>query len=103
MTQPKKRNVSKIVVLAMAAGTLITGVYGFGSKFEEFIRMARTPDGGGFALIPVLNYMFATAGFVCLFVWAMRNGMFKDIEGPKYDQLDRERELDRLDGIDWKE
>lgn len=103
MKPTPRHNWAKIVVLSMAVVIFLSGLYGFGSKFEEFIRMVRSTEGGRFALIPILNYLLASAGFVCLFVWAARNGMFKDIEKPKYDLLERERELDRKDGIDWEQ
>ncbi len=103
MTPKKTRNIARIVVITMGVVIFIAGVYGFGSKLEEFIRVARTTDEGGFALIPILNYFFATGGFICLFFWAARNGMFKDIEKPKHDLLERERELDRLDGVHWED
>jgi hypothetical protein len=40
---------------------------------------------------------------ICLLVWATRNGMFRNIEKPKYDMLDREEELDRLEGRPWSD
>jgi len=103
MTQGTKRNWPKIVVLSMAVFILAAGLYGFGLKFWDFIRTVRKDREGRFALIPILNYLLASAGFACLFVWAAKNGMFKDIEKPKYDLLERERALDLQDGIDWEQ
>ena len=55
------------------------------------------PDALGSFLIPVLNYLLVAAGFVCLLIWAVVNGMFRDVEGPKYTMLEHEQELDRLE------
>ena len=41
-----------------------------------------------------MNYLLASFGFLLLFVWAAANGMFHDIEGPKYTMLVNEDRLD---------
>jgi nitrogen fixation-related uncharacterized protein len=43
----------------------------------------------------VVNYLLASLGFFCLLMWAALNGMFRDLEQPKYNMLENERELDR--------
>ncbi len=105
MLTKKELNGPRITLIVMAVWIFIAGVYGFGSKFEEFIHLLSDPEfeEGRFALIPILNYILASAGFACMFVWAARNGMFKDIERPKFDLMDRERKLDQEDGIIWKD
>jgi hypothetical protein len=40
-------------------------------------------------------------GMLCMLAWAASNGMFRDIEKPKYDMLQREQELDERDGKPW--
>lgn len=100
-----KRRRARIVVVGMTVVIVIAGVYGFGSKLEEFVRALlddnRAP-GGEFVFIPVLNYFLASSGFVFLFIWAALNGMFRDIERPKYDMLERERQLDAEAGQPWE-
>ncbi len=98
----KKYKAPRVFLIVMAVGVFITGMYGFGSKLEQFIRAVIVENEADFTLIPVLNYMFAAAGFLCLFGWAAKNGMFKDLEKPKYDMLEYDRELDEVDGIDWE-
>ena len=46
------------------------------------------------AISPVVNYLLASVGFFFLFCWAIFNGMFGDIEGPKRAMLENERMLD---------
>ncbi len=101
----KKRKGARIVVVTMTIFIVVAGLYGFGSKLEEFVRAMsdenRAP-GGEFVFIPVLNYFLASIGFVFLFIWAALNGMFRDIEKPKYDMLERERRLDAEAGAPWE-
>lgn len=81
-----------------AALILIPGGYGFVEKFIQFARtLALGPDEGGFTIIPIMNYLVVTAGMVCLLMWAVMHGMFRDIEKPKYTMLEREAQLDLRD------
>lgn len=66
-------------------------------KLWEFAATAGREEMPGFALVSVVPYFAATAGFLLLAVWAFFKGHFKDIEGPKYDMLKREEELDRAE------
>jgi heavy metal translocating P-type ATPase len=74
---------------------LIPSCWGFGSKFLEFIAIYRGEVDGAFAVAPILNYLLASTGFLLLFFWAAMNGMFHDIERPKYTMLENEKRLGR--------
>ena len=80
-------------ILAIMA--LVPSLYGFGTKFLEFLALSRGDIEGVFALSPVCNYLLASLGFMCLMVWAALNGMFHDIERPKRTMLETEAWLDR--------
>ena len=82
------------LTLALAAGILLPSLWGFGTKFVELVRLAQGDAEGAFAIAPVTNYLLASSGFLLLFFWAAANGMFHDIERPKYTMLDNERRLD---------
>jgi hypothetical protein len=73
--------------------------YGFGGKLLELVRLVRESDSaaseGVFAVAPLMNYLLASAGFLCLLGWAACHGMFHDIEGPKETMLEHEEQLDR--------
>lgn len=69
-------------------------MFGFGTKFYELIRVFEGDPAGAFAVTPIVNYLLAGCGFLLLFAWAARNGMFRDIERPKYEMLENERKLD---------
>ncbi|MDW8342982.1 MAG: hypothetical protein RMM51_00650 [Verrucomicrobiae bacterium] len=83
------RLVSWLVVLAVAIGGA-TFLY----KLVEFANTATHEDMPGFALVSVVPYLTATFGFLLLAIWAFLRGHFRDIEQPKYDMLDQEKEYD---------
>lgn len=88
-------NRQKITTLVLAVAILIPSMYGFVGKFIEFYHVFRGQADGGFAIAPMMNYLLASAGFLCLFVWSTSNGMFADMEEPKLSMLEREQELER--------
>ncbi len=91
-----------IVVLLMAIAVLVPSLYGFGTKFLEFIALYRGDADGAFAISPILNYLFASAGFLFLFGWAALGGMFHDIEQPKITFLENEALLDQEANLPWR-
>ena len=97
MERPRERRVRFWLTSLFAIVILVPSLYGFGSKFVEFIHLYRGDVDGAFAIAPILNYLLASAGFLLALLWATANGMFNDIEGPKYKMLEREAELDRLE------
>ena len=86
--------VRRRVTLVLAVAILVPSLWGFGSKFLEFVALVRGDVDGAFAITPVVNYLLASLGFLCLFCWAALHGMFHDIEGPKYTMLENEGRLD---------
>ena len=77
----------KTNVIVMSLVILIPSMIGFVMKFSEFVNTFQDPD-GVFAITPMLNYLLATMGFFCMLIWATCNGMFRDIERPKYRMLE---------------
>jgi hypothetical protein len=94
---PRRQIVTTIV---FALVILLPSMYGFATKFREFIQIYRGEVDGVFAISPIINYLLASAGFFFLFCWAAAHGMFRDIERPKYDMLATERKLDEESGDD---
>ena len=86
--------------ITIVAGVLILipSMLGFIMKFPELMALTSGATGGetegGFAITPVINYLLASVGFLFLLLWAAMNGMFRDLEKPKYVMLENERELD---------
>jgi hypothetical protein len=74
---------------------LLPSLYGFGTNFVEFVALYRGDVEGAFAISPIVNYLLASLGFLCLFGWAVMRGMFRDVEQPKYMLLENEAGLER--------
>lgn len=66
-------------------------------KLERRHFTTTEAEDGGFAVAPILNYLFVSLGFLLLFLAAIAQGMFRDIEQPKRDLLVREQFLDDLE------
>jgi hypothetical protein len=79
----------------MTVCILVPSMFGFVAKFIEFVRAFRSDADGAFAITPILNYLLASLGFFCMLMWAAINGMFHDIEQPKYRMLQIEDELSK--------
>ncbi|HTN78003.1 MAG TPA: hypothetical protein VL096_22280 [Pirellulaceae bacterium] len=94
-TSASERRWQRWTTLTLAILILIPSMYGFVGKFIEFVNIYRGEAGGAFAVAPIMNYLLATLGFFCLLLWATRNGMFRDVEQPKFDMLENEKILDR--------
>jgi hypothetical protein len=77
----------------LALVILVPALLGFGTKFLEFLALVGQEE-GAFTVVPILNYLLVSFGFLLLFGWAVLHGMFRDIEKPKYQMLANERQLD---------
>lgn len=95
-TAVRLRRNSWIATLVMALIVLVPSLWGFSGKFAEFVALYRGDVDGVFAISPIINYLLASLGFFCLFGWAMLQGMFHDIEGPKGTMLETEAWLDEM-------
>ena len=101
MRVESQRRFKRIMLVGSAVGILVPCAFGFIDKFVQFVRVAGTDTDGSFALIPMANYVLVALGFLCLLMWAITNGMFRDIEAPKYNMLEREERLNRQEGYSW--
>ena len=86
-----RRRPWRMIVLALVI--LLPALFGFGTKFREFLLLVGDED-GAFTVMPILNYLLVSLGFLGLFLWAVLHGMFRDIEKPKYRMLLNEQRLD---------
>ena len=86
------------VTLLLAVLILVPSCLGFANKFIEFVLVFRGEVDGAFAIAPIVNYLLASVGFFLMFCWAAMNGMFRDIERPKYNMLENEQILDSQPG-----
>ena len=96
MAENKRQRKRRAWLTALfAISILVPSLWGFGSKFYEFVKLYQGDVEGAFAIAPIVNYLLASAGFLFVLLWAAANGMFYDIEAPKYRMLEREEELDK--------
>lgn len=93
--KPRKNRLSQraAVTIALAVMILVPSMIGFVNKFIEFFNVSQESGTGLFAVAPMLNYILASLGFLCLLLWAAFNGMFHDIERPKFAMLENEELL----------
>lgn len=84
-----------LLMTILALVILLPALYGFGTKFKELCLLVGDED-GAFTVVPILNYLLVTLGFLMLFGWALLHGMFRDVERPKITMLDNERKLDEM-------
>ena len=93
----KESRGKQIFLIVFALLILAPAGYGFIEKLMLFVLAMKHQLIGGFVSLPVVKYLIVSAGMVCLLIWAIKHGMFRNIENPKYDMLEREEELERLE------
>ncbi len=98
INQPRTTSRAQVLTtVGFALLILVPSLLGFANKLREFILLSRGDVDGVFAITPVVNYLLASLGFFCLFSWAIYQGMFRDLEAPKFTMLENERKLDEED------
>lgn len=91
----RRRGSPKLLGLTLLAVViLLPSAAGFGTKLLKFVKASGSGE-GGFAILPLLVYLSVAAGFLCLLAWAMFQGMFKDVERPKFTMLENEERLEQ--------
>ena len=73
---------------------IVAGAFAFGWKIYEFAYDLINEEGLRFAGSHLLTYCLVAGGFFSLLLYCFLNGHFADIEKPKYDLLDTEKEHD---------
>ncbi len=84
-----------VITFILAIAILIPSLWGFTTKFLEFIELFNSDSEGVYTLTPIINYLMASLGFFCMLCWATSNGMFRNIEKPKITMLETEELLDQ--------
>lgn len=86
----------KAAIAFFGVGTFAAGL-GFVYKIHEFTDDLLAEEGIRFAGVHLLTYALVAAGFFSLLAFAYFSGHFADIEAPKHDLLQKEREHDLRD------
>ncbi len=77
-----------VIVMLLAGG-------GFAYKMAEFVLTMYRHDIEGFGAVAIATYLTGLVPIVCITLWAVLTGRFRDIEQPKYRMLELDREIDR--------
>ena len=82
-------------VWIFAAIILIPTILGFANKFLDLMLVVQGDEEGAFAVTPIVNYLFATAGFLCLLFWTASQGAFENLDAPSRTMFENEQKFDR--------
>lgn len=77
-----------------SALVLIPTILGFANKFMDLVLVLMGDEEGAFAVTPIVNYLLATAGFLCLLIWTASQGAFQNLDAPSHAMFENERRLD---------
>lgn len=91
-----RRGPRRAVIFVFAAGAVAAGI-GFGVKIHEFADDLLAAQGIGFAGAHLVTYAFVAGGFLLLLAGTFLRGHYADIEQPKHDLLESERQHDRTE------
>ena len=83
----------RFLIAFFGTGSVVAGV-GFCVKIHEFTDDLLAEEGIRFAGVHLLTYALVAVGFLLLLTFAFFSGHFSDIEAPKHDLLEQEREHD---------
>lgn len=86
----------RFLIAFFGLGSVSAGI-GFAVKIYEFTDDLLDDHGIRFAGVHLLTYALVAVGFLLLLAFAYFSGHFSDIEAPKYDLLQEEREHDLRD------
>jgi hypothetical protein len=89
-------------VLAVSFFLVPAGV-GFTVKYLDLLILFGSGEEGAFAVVPIMNYLLSSLGFFMLFFWAVKHGMFREIEKVKYTMLETENRLDKVEANEAEE
>ncbi len=74
---------------------LVPTILGFANKLLDLVLVVQGDEDGAFAVTPIVNYLLATAGFLCLFVWTATQGAFQNLDEPSHSMMENEHRLDQ--------
>lgn len=88
---------TRMLSLILVGGAVVVAGATFMYKLYEFIVAASQGQMPGLLVASVIPYFLMSLGFLLLAAWAYSTGQFRDIEGPKYQLIDDELELERME------
>ena len=88
------RSARLVFLWTMIVGLALSGV-ALAYTIAEFIYTMSSEAARGFADVPVTVYFFIAGGWLCLLIWCVMTGKFKQMEQAKFDMLEQEEEYER--------
>jgi hypothetical protein len=86
------------VVFGFAVAVFLVAGLGFAYKMAEFVVTMVHDEIAGFGAVAVGTYLVGMVPIVCVTLWAVLTGRFRDIEAPKLRMLELQDELDAAEG-----
>jgi ABC-type uncharacterized transport system permease subunit len=91
------RDVRRVTVFGFALVVMAVAGLGFAYKMAEFVTTMVHDEIAGFGAVAVATYLIGMLPIVCLTLWAVLTGRFRDIERPKFRLLELHEELERAE------
>jgi len=95
--KPPRRSRTSRAMLVFFGVIIALAAFAFGFKFYEFFVDLSAQEGFRFAGAHLLTYLLVAGGFFLLLAYCFLTGHFADIERPKHDLLDSERDRDHAE------
>ena len=95
---PEPRRQRRAIHIFFVLACTTAGVM-FIYKLFAFLKTIKRDELAGFAFDPIIIYALVAMGFLCLLAWAYLTGQFRDIEGTKYEMLERVERQERAERL----
>jgi hypothetical protein len=83
-----------IVVFTLALGVMVIAGGAFLNKMVEFVFTMAGSDVAGFGAVAVVTYLCGMIPLLCLTLWGVFAGHFRDVERPATRMLEIHRQLE---------
>jgi hypothetical protein len=87
-----------LVVYALALGVMVVAGGGFMNKMVEFVFTMAGDEVAGFGAVAVVTYLCGMVPLLCLTLWGVFTGRFRDVERPAVRMLELHRQLEADEG-----
>jgi nitrogen fixation-related uncharacterized protein len=84
-----------LVVFLMAIAVMVLAGGAFLNKMVEFMLTMNGDEIAGFGAAAIATYLAGMLPLLCLNLWAVLTGRFRDVEGPAQRMLDIHEALER--------
>jgi nitrogen fixation-related uncharacterized protein len=83
-----------IVVFVLALGVMVVAGGAFLNKMVEFVFTMAGSEVAGFGAVAVVTYLCGMVPLLCLTLWGVFSGHFRDVERPATRMLELHRQLE---------